>query len=372
MKISQDTDILLISTSLNLGGSEAQAVKLANNLSNIEKKIHFISLKEGGILKPRLAKDIEVTEYNLYVKSKKKFFPKFRSIIWFIIASLRLRRRLKNQEITIISFLFHASFFGFLVSAGKKNIKHIVSIRSDRFTGRKKRNLILREIVMKILVIFSELVVFNSKTSHSKYSKRFNIEDKSKVINNFIGVGKVDLKLREKNSTSYKGIYVGRLDKLKNIDSLVNSFVELKKYDVYLDIYGEGSEFEYLKKLIQKNNLVENVKLKGLQLNIIEKSEQYDFLILTSFHEGYPNVIFEAMNNFLFTISTDVGDVKELINKDTGLIIGGFDADSISKAVKKYIKIPKNKKLDMVYQAYTNLNQNFNADNIIKSWVEII
>ena len=44
----------------------------------------------------------------------------------------------------------------------------------------------LREIVMKILVIFSESVVFNSKTSHNKYSKRFNIEDKSKVINNFI------------------------------------------------------------------------------------------------------------------------------------------------------------------------------------------
>ena len=42
MKINQDTDILLISTSLNLGGSEVQAVKLANNLYNIEKKIHFI------------------------------------------------------------------------------------------------------------------------------------------------------------------------------------------------------------------------------------------------------------------------------------------------------------------------------------------
>ena len=254
MKINQDTDILLISTSLNLGGSEVQAVKLANNLYNIEKKIHFISLKEGGILKKSLAKNIEVTEYNLYAKSKNKFFPKLRSIFWFIVASLRMRRKLKNQKITIISFLFHASFFGFLTSAGNKNIKHIVSIRSDRFTGRKKRNLILREIVMKIIVIFSELVVFNSKTSHDKYSKRFNIKDKSKIINNFIDISKVDFKSKEKNSTSYKGIYVGRLDKLKNIDSLINSFVKLKKHDVYLDIYGEGAEFDYFEKVIQKNN----------------------------------------------------------------------------------------------------------------------
>ena len=372
MKINQDTNILLISTSLNLGGSEAQAVKLANNLHNIEKKIHFISLKEGGILKKRLAKGIEITEYNLYAKSKKKLFPKFRSIVWFVIASQRLRRRLKNQEITIISFLFHASFFGFLASAGNKNIKHIVSIRSDRFTGRKKRNLILREIIMKIIVIFSKQVVFNSKTSHSKYSKRFNIKNKSRVIQNFIDVGQVDFESKEKNSSLQKGIYVGRLDKLKNIDSLINSFAELKKYDVYLDIYGEGSEYDYLNKLIQKNNLVENVKLKGLELNIIEKSEQYGFLILTSFHEGYPNVIFEAMNNFLFTISTDVGDVKELINNDTGIIIDGFNSASISKALKKYIEIPKIKKLDMIYQAKLNLNQKLNSENITKSWVEIV
>ena len=104
---------------------------------------------------------------------------------------------------------------------------------------------------MKIIVIFSKQVVFNSKTSHSKYSKRFNIKNKSRVIQNFIDVGQVDFESKEKNSSLQKGIYVGRLDKLKNIDSLINSFAELKKYDVYLDIYGEGSEYDYLNKLIQ-------------------------------------------------------------------------------------------------------------------------
>ena len=372
MKISQDTNILLISTSLNLGGSETQAVKLANNLSNIGKKIHFISLKEGGILKNNLFKDIEITEYNLYAKSNKKFFPKLRSTIWFFVASFRLRRRIKNQKITIISFLFHASFFGFIVSAGNRNIKHIVSIRSDRFTGRRKRTLILRELIMKFVVKFSKLVVFNSKASHRKYSKRFKISEKSIVINNLIDSGKVDLNSKNKDSFSHKGIYVGRLDELKNIDSLVNSFSELKKDNVFLDIYGEGSQYEYLNKLIQKNDLLENVKLKGIKLNVIEQSEEYDFLILTSFHEGYPNVIFEAMNNYLFTISTNVGDVTDFINNDTGLIIDGFSTVDITKAIKRFIKIPKIKKLDMISQAKLNISENLNSDNITNSWVEII
>ena len=72
MKINQDTDILLISTSLNLGGSEVQAVKLANNLYNIEKNtFHFF--KRRRYFKKSLAKNIEVTEYNLYAKSKQIF-----------------------------------------------------------------------------------------------------------------------------------------------------------------------------------------------------------------------------------------------------------------------------------------------------------
>ena len=76
MDISKNSEIIVIATSLNLGGSEKQAVKLANNLIRNGKNVHFISLKEGGTLKENLDKKISVTEYNLYAKSKEKYFPK--------------------------------------------------------------------------------------------------------------------------------------------------------------------------------------------------------------------------------------------------------------------------------------------------------
>ena len=61
-----------------------------------------------------------------------------------------------------------------------------------------------------------------------------------------------------------------------------------------------------------------------------------------------------------------------MINNDTGIIIDGFKIQQYLKSFKKYIEIPKIKKLDMIYQAKLNLNQKLNSENIIKSWVEIV
>ena len=372
MDISKNSEIIVIATSLNLGGSEKQAVKLANNLIRNGKNVHFISLKEGGTLKENLDKKISVTEYNLYAKSKEKYFPKVRSIIWFFIAAFRVRKKIKNYNIVVISYLFHASLFGYIMSSGSKNLKHITSIRSDRFSGRKSRNLYLRELVMKLIVKSSSYVVFNSQISYKKYSTKFKITHKSKVINNFSDDGVVKLDKKEIEPKTYKGIYVGRLDELKNIDSLINSFTQLRNINISLDIYGDGSQFGYLKKLIEDKNLENFVSLKGIVKNIIEHSEDYNFLILTSFHEGYPNVIFEAMKNYLFVITTDVGDVKELIRPNTGIIINGFSENDIATALHSYIAIPYNQKLNIIKEAKQTVDQKTDFDLIIKSWVEII
>lgn len=372
MDISKNSEIIVIATSLNLGGSEKQAVKLANNLNKKGKNVHFISLKEGGTLKENLDNKIAVTEYNLYAKSKKKYFPKIRSIIWFFLAAFRVRKKIKNFNIVIISYLFHASLFGYILSFRSKHIKHISSVRSDRFSGRKSRSLYLRELVMKLIVKSSSYIVFNSQISYKKYSTKFKITHKSKVINNFSDDGIIEFGNKEKEPEIYRGIYVGRLDELKNIDSLINSFSQLRDVNISLDIYGDGSQFEYLQKLIEDKNLENFVSLKGIVKNIIENSKDYNFLILTSFHEGYPNVIFEAMKNYLFVITTDVGDVKELVGPNTGIIINGFSNNDIATALHSYVAIPYNHKLNIIKEANKIVEQKTDFNSIINSWEEII
>ena len=42
------------------------------------------------------------------------------------------------------------------------------------------------------------------------------------------------------NKKSIRGLYVGRLDELKNIDSLIKSFQFIDNKNITLDIYGQG------------------------------------------------------------------------------------------------------------------------------------
>ena len=372
MNTLKNDSIYIISTSLNLGGSEIQAVRLANYLSKTGKNVEFISLKQGGILKENLEKNINLKEYNLYSKSKNKIFPKLRSFIWFLRAAVRSRVNFGDRKATVVSFLFHASFFGFLLTFKKSNLRHIVSVRSDRFTARKSKSLILREIIMRIVTNDSYHVVFNSAVSYRKYLKKFKLINKSSVILNISESGMIKIEEKKFNKKSIRGLYVGRLDELKNIDSLIKSFQFIDNKNITLDIYGQGALKNSLDDLIKNNNLSDKIYLKCLYKNIIYQSKDYDFLILTSFHEGYPNVIIEAMKNYLFVISTNVGDVSNLIDEKTGILINGFDPLSIAEAINKFESLSQDYIFKILENAKKKVEHKTNLDTISKSWLEIV
>ena len=66
-----------------------------------------------------------------------------------------------------------------------------------------------------------------------------------------------------------------------------------------------------------------------------------DFLLMTSFHEGSPQVIKEAMACNIPIVSTDVGDVKEIIGSTEGCFITDFTIESVIKAVQEVFNLKK-------------------------------
>lgn len=63
-----------------------------------------------------------------------------------------------------------------------------------------------------------------------------------------------------------------------------------------------------------------------------------DLLLLTSFHEGSPNVIKEAMACNCPIVSTDVGDVRWVMGNTEGCFISSFDAVNVSEKIKTAIE----------------------------------
>jgi len=79
----------------------------------------------------------------------------------------------------------------------------------------------------------------------------------------------------------------------------------------------------------------------GLNLPIEELNLVYnacDFMLLTSLHEGGPQVIFEALATNLPIVSTDVGVVRESIKGLDGCYICGYNLEDVVIKIKKVLQ----------------------------------
>lgn len=63
-----------------------------------------------------------------------------------------------------------------------------------------------------------------------------------------------------------------------------------------------------------------------------------DLLLMTSFHEGSPNVVKEAMSCNCPVVCTEVGDVKLLFENTPGYYITGFDSAEIKNSICEAIQ----------------------------------
>jgi teichuronic acid biosynthesis glycosyltransferase TuaC len=68
--------------------------------------------------------------------------------------------------------------------------------------------------------------------------------------------------------------------------------------------------------------------------NMIYYYNAADIMLLTSLHEGSPNVIKEAMACNCPIVSTDVGDIKEIIGETKGCFVTSFNSDDVANKIK--------------------------------------
>lgn len=139
------------------------------------------------------------------------------------------------------------------------------------------------------------------------------------------------------------------IDKFYPIDkSLARSTLGLKQDAMYLIFPSNPARLEKNYKLF--NATVEALRQKGFNVQTIcykgipnDQLFYYysaaDLLLFTSYYEGSPNVIKEAMACNCPIVSTDVGDVKEIINKTLQCKVVNFDIDQIIDSCSEILSI---------------------------------
>lgn len=154
-------------------------------------------------------------------------------------------------------------------------------------------------------------------------------------------------------------IFVGRIEKEKNLPFLINAFSRIKKYieNAKLIIVGQGREEHILKQKIKRMQ-IRNVIFMGEIENkkIPELLNCANVLTLCSNYEGSPTVIKEALACNLPVVSFDVGDAKEIIEAMNGGYIAVRDIDNFSNKIIKLLTENREKNTREKILQFSNKN----------------
>ena len=290
--------LLHIIESLGVGGAEQLLVGIINGLEGYEH--HLIILNSPDDLRSKIHR--EHSFLNLQAKRK----------IDLLLAIRKVKRYIKENGIDIVhSHLYNANILARLAVPRKIplfNSIHAVSSQAayqvnkltlyiEKFTYRKRHN---------IIAVSNEVL--------NDLKKHISVKGAATVLHNFIDerfFAKEPKKIFSANGL--KLVAVGNLRYQKNYPFLLEAFKKLPA-SVTLDIYGEGTMRAQLQKDIDANKLP--VRLCGLTDNLPELLPAYDAFVMSSFFEGQPLSLLEAMAAGLPAILADIPVLKEVAGND--------------------------------------------------------
>jgi colanic acid/amylovoran biosynthesis glycosyltransferase len=144
----------------------------------------------------------------------------------------------------------------------------------------------------------------------------------------------------------FRLISVGRLTAPKGYPVLIEAVALLRQRgcNVRLTLVGEGPLRATLEQLIALRGLKDHVRLVGAcnHARITEYYESSDAFVLSSFLEGVPVVLMEAMAMELPCVATWITGVPEIIEKDLeGLLVPPASAAAIAEAVERLMQDPQ-------------------------------
>jgi len=164
-------------------------------------------------------------------------------------------------------------------------------------------------------------------------------------------------------------ITVARLVKIKGLDFILDAWTNP---DAHLYIIGDGPERESLEKQARDAGL-KNIHFVGFTDRVADYLSQAKLMLITSFREGGPYTMVEALLAEVPVIATDVGNTKALLPKHA--IINKGNAQDIAGAIDRVLNEPEELKAsfsDSFEYARGNLTVEKMVENTISVYQSVL
>ncbi len=279
MEIKKEVIIVLNNIS-NAAGTEKAAIDLANMLAKSNRylvKIISLYTKDGIKSYFELHESIKVVNLGFDLR---------KLVIWRMYDYIRIRERIKQE----------CKNFGTIIIGTTHAINMLISLYDEKVLTIGCEHMIYSQcpiysrIMRRFLYKRLNALVVLTKADADNY--HFLNKEKVYVIPNmskFSDIG--DLK-------SKRLLYLGRLEKIKDVKSLVLCMNVLNNITDgwILDIYGDGSEKIQIVNLINKLKLSDKVLVHGVTKDVEKSIVNSSIVLMTSRSEALPMALIEAQS----------------------------------------------------------------------------
>lgn len=300
-------NVLQITDSLNVGGTEVLAVNIANSFIDYEIKSHLCSTREKGFLQNKINKKVEYVFLN-----KKSTFD--------LIALYKILKYVKKNNINII----HSHSTSLFFSCGIKLFNPKIKLFWHNHTGSNINLKGAKLILIKFLTNFCNGII-NVNEELNLWSKNILNQNKSFKLNNFpffIDLSKKTTLLGQNNK---RIVCLAGLRQEKDHYLLLEAFkiVQNTYPNWTLHLIGKDYNNNYsngLKKYLKSEKLEGNVFLYGMCSDVKNILDQSTIGVLSSKNEGLPISLLEYGLVNLPVLTTNVGECSNVINNDKAIV----------------------------------------------------
>ena len=133
-------------------------------------------------------------------------------------------------------------------------------------------------------------------------------------------------------------ISMGDLIQRKNYASSIKAIAKAGNEKLHFLVCGEGPLLDQLKKITQKLNLVRQIHFLGFRNDIKELLQIADIFLFTSYQEGLPRSMMEAMSAGLPCIASKIrGNIDLIENGKGGYLYEPDDINGFAEGIKSLI-----------------------------------
>ncbi|BFU93733.1 MAG: glycosyl transferase [Nitrospira sp.] len=323
--------IVHLITDLDVGGAEMMLAKLLRSMDSSRFQNVVVSLTGRG----RLGDGIEAAGVPVHSLDMQRARLD-------LLAIPKLMRLLKEIRPAILqTWLYHADLLGAAATLLGGRSRLVWNVRcSDMDLAHYPWT---TRLTLKLLSLGSripDVVIVNSQAGQ-QFHKRIGYRARRwKTIPNGFDLEKFRpdaaayLAWREKLNLPQEAILIGmvsRVDPMKDHATFLDAArrVAVERSDVAFVLVGKG--VYDLDSQIKALGLSGRVHLLGIRSDIASIIPAFDIFSLTSFGEGFPNVVGEAMACGVPCVVTDVGDAALLVGDAGGRVVPPRKAESLAR-----------------------------------------